>query len=66
MWTTPLYEQTLEKVWNIALQELSGSAIELLQVISMLNPEAIPEDMLVQCALLNLDSSNQESESRIR
>ena len=66
MWTTPLYEQTLETVWNIALRELSASAIELLYVISMLNPEAIPEDMLVQCALLNPDSRNQESESRTR
>lgn len=65
-WTTPLYEQTLETVWNIALQELSESAIKLLYVISMLNPEAIPEDMLVQCELLNPDSSNQESDSRTR
>ena len=66
MWTNPLYEKTLETVWNIALQELSASATELLYVISMLNPEAIPEDMLVQCALLDPDSSNQVSESRTR
>lgn len=65
-WTTPLYEQTLERVWSIALQELSASARGLLYVMSMLNPDAIPDDLLLQGASLESDSSTQESESRTR
>lgn len=44
-WTTPLYEQTLDRVWQIALEELPAAAIELLYAISMLNPDTIPEKM---------------------
>ena len=65
-WTTPHYEQTLESVWTIALQELPAPAKELLYVMSMLNPDIIPDDLLLQWALLNSDSSTQEAEKRTR
>lgn len=65
-WTTPLYEQTLDRVWHIALRELAAPATELLYVLSMLNPDAIPDELLVQWESPNLDSSLQNSESRMR
>ncbi|CAF9904093.1 MAG: hypothetical protein ALECFALPRED_004841 [Alectoria fallacina] len=61
-WTTPQYEQTLDMVWHIALQELSTSARELLYVISMLNPDGIPDELLVEWSSSNSDPNLQKSE----
>lgn len=64
--TIPLYEQTLDRVWRIALEELPAPAIELLCVISMLNPDAIPDELVVQWASSESDPSLQETENRTR
>jgi hypothetical protein len=40
------YKKALGFVWDIALQELDESALKLMQVLSMLNPDGVPEDML--------------------
>lgn len=61
LWTTPLYEQTLDKVWQIALRELPESAVKLLLVLSMLNADAIPDEMLDKWASMNLNPSHQRS-----
>ena len=61
---TPLYEETLDRVWHIALKELSASAIELLYVISMLNPDAIPDELLERWASPNTEPSLQKPENR--
>ena len=61
-WTTPLYEQTLDMVWHIALQELSTSAKELLYVISMLNPDGIPDELLFEWSSSNSDPNLRKSE----
>ena len=60
-WTTPLYEQRLDKVWQIALRELPESAVKLLFVLSMLNPDAIPDEMLDKWGSMNLNPSHQRS-----
>ena len=65
-WTTPQYERTLTGVWNIALQELPKSAIELLYVISMLNPDAIPDEIFVYWASPDTEPSVHEWKSRRR
>lgn len=41
--TTPLYEQTLDRAWHIALQALSVPVTETLRVLSMLNPDAMTD-----------------------
>ena len=65
-WTTPLYEQTLESVWHIALRELPAPTIELLYVLSMLSPDSIPDELLVQWGSPDSDPSTQRSEGRTR
>lgn len=60
-WTTPLYKKALDKVWQIALRELPDSAVKLLFVISMLHPDAIPDELLDKWGSMNLDPSHQRS-----
>jgi len=40
------YEKTLGTVWDVALQRLDRDALTLIQVLSMMNPDGVPEDML--------------------
>ena len=65
-WTTPLYEQTLDRVWQIALEELPASAIELLSVIAMLHPDGMSDGLLGQWSLSSSDLDLQRSETRTR
>ena len=65
-WTTPLYEQALDRVWHIALEELSAPSRELLYVISMLSPDAIPDEVLIKWASSSLDPDLRESEKKTR
>lgn len=44
-WTNQ-YHQTLETTWDIALAELPSEVRSLIDVLAMLDSEAIPEDML--------------------
>ena len=44
--TTFQYERTLGVVWDVALQRLSPDALQLIQILSMMNPDGVPEDML--------------------
>ncbi len=40
------YERSLLVVWKMALQKLDGNELKLIQVLCMLNPDNVPEDML--------------------
>ncbi|KPM36798.1 hypothetical protein AK830_g9767 [Neonectria ditissima] len=40
------YDKSLSVVHDIALQELDGSSMQLAQIMAMLSPEGIPEEML--------------------
>jgi len=44
--TTFQYEKTFGTVWDVALQRLDQDALALIQVLSMMNPDGVPEDML--------------------
>ena len=44
--TTFQYEKTLGVVWDVALQRLSSDALQLIQILAMMNPDGVPEDML--------------------
>ncbi|EED12079.1 conserved hypothetical protein [Talaromyces stipitatus ATCC 10500] len=44
--TTFGYDKALNAVWDIALRELDADARKLIRVLSMLNPDGVPEDML--------------------
>jgi hypothetical protein len=41
------YDKTLGTVFDIALEELSGNARVLLDLLAFLNPDSIPEEMLL-------------------
>lgn len=45
--TTQQYERTLDAVWDIALSALGSEARSLLDVLAMLNPDSIPEGMML-------------------
>ena len=45
-WSTAMYEQRLDMVWHVALQELPEEAMNLLQILAMMSPDFIPEAML--------------------
>ncbi|KAH7000615.1 hypothetical protein EDB80DRAFT_114451 [Ilyonectria destructans] len=45
--TTPQYDRTLDTVWDFALSALGEEARSLLDVLAMLNPDSIPEEMLL-------------------
>lgn len=59
--TTHQYEKTLETVWEVSLQRLEPDQRKLIQILSMLNPDGIPERMLYtvhqepELAFLNSD-----------
>jgi len=40
------YDKTLRVVNDIALQKLDEDALKLIQILSMMNPDGVPEDML--------------------
>jgi len=42
------YSKTLDKLWDIALSELSPDAMSVVNLMSMLGPEHIPEGMLLE------------------
>lgn len=44
---TLLYERTLQTVCDVALSELSDDAENLLEILAFLNPDEIPEAMVV-------------------
>lgn len=44
--TTHQYEKSLEMVWEVSLQRLEPDQRKLIQILSMLNPDGIPEQML--------------------
>lgn len=46
-WSTAMYEQRLDMVWHVALQELSEEAMDLLHILAMMNPDVIQEAMLI-------------------
>ncbi|EXJ85021.1 hypothetical protein A1O3_05696 [Capronia epimyces CBS 606.96] len=46
-WSTHVYDQQLNKVWDIALRELTPDALHLLDILSLLSPDAIQEAMLM-------------------
>lgn len=41
------YEQTLDTVFDIAIQGLGANSRTLINILAFLNPDAIPEEMLV-------------------
>jgi hypothetical protein len=45
--TTFQYERKLDTVWDIALGTLSAESNNLLSTMAMLNPDSIPEEMLI-------------------
>ncbi|KAK3984497.1 hypothetical protein QBC44DRAFT_252748 [Cladorrhinum sp. PSN332] len=48
--TTPQYERTLATVWDMALSVVSPEARFLIDVMAMLSPDSIPEEMLLSDA----------------
>ena len=46
-----MYGKRLDMVWNIALEKLSEEARDQLYVFALLNPDSIPESMLLAQAL---------------
>ncbi|KAK7428465.1 hypothetical protein QQZ08_005084 [Neonectria magnoliae] len=45
--TTQQYDRTLNTVWDLAFSVLGDEARSLMDVLAMLNPDSIPEDMLL-------------------
>lgn len=45
--TTQQYDRTLDAVWDLAFSALGKDARSLMNVLAMLNPDSIPEDMLL-------------------
>ncbi|OQV00974.1 NB-ARC domain-containing protein [Cladophialophora immunda] len=43
--TTFVYSKALDFVWDVALRELVDDTLRLMHVLSMLNPEGVPEEM---------------------
>lgn len=46
-WSTHMYDQRLNMVWDIALKELTQNAMHLIDILALLSPDAIPETMIL-------------------
>lgn len=49
--STHMYSLQLSKVWEFSLHELQPDVLELLYVLAMLDPDSIPERMIVEDAV---------------
>ena len=51
--STHMYINQLSKVWEFALHELRPDVLELLYVLAMLDPDSIPERMIINDAVFD-------------